>query len=198
MPRSARRWSEAPRAIRQGWLDRITALPYSFAQALPAAGLWLAGGFETAALDIELPAVKRTAQAIVFITTERKVGVAMRTVAVQQPKAARSVAKQDQVLTEQAHRLHGSKRHRRVERRIEFIQQGHRLPVTPQEVSAGRAGTDARDEFVFYQLSWAAMLGPRQWQSTRSPCRRDVSLKPLSNRTRVSLRRPVPVYPLHP
>jgi hypothetical protein len=103
---------------------------------------------EAAAVDRELPAVERTAQALGFEAAEAQVGAAVRAGPVDQAPALLAVAKQHQVLAEQAHRLHRARGHARVEARFELVDQRRRLPVAAHQVAAGRARADARDQFV--------------------------------------------------
>jgi uncharacterized protein YbjT (DUF2867 family) len=65
--------------------------------------------------------VERAAQTVTFVTTERKVGAAVRTVPVEQTPAAGRVAEQHEVLSEQPHRLDRPVPHLRVDARIEFV-----------------------------------------------------------------------------
>jgi hypothetical protein len=91
--------------------------------------LGFGGGFEALARDVKFPAVKGTAQAIAFIATKGQVGAAMRTVAIEQSKLPLRIFEQDQVLAQQAHRFDGSNGHARIKMGIEFVHQGHRVPV---------------------------------------------------------------------
>ena len=76
----------------------------------------------------------------------------MRAGAVKQAEATGAVAKEHQVLAEQAQRFDGPHRHARVVRRIELGQQRGGLPIAAHERAARRAGPDARDKFVLFRL----------------------------------------------
>ena len=83
----------------------------------------------------------------------------MRARPVEQPEAAVAVAKEDQVLAEQAHRLDLALRHARIEARIEFVEQRRRLPVAAQQRAAWRAGADPSDEVVLFGVHRVAAAG---------------------------------------
>ena len=81
-------------------LDRIGALVHALAQL---AADRLGRGLEALAVDVEEPAVERTAQSAVLQAAEGEVGVAVRTIAVEKAVTALFVAEEDEVLTQQAH-----------------------------------------------------------------------------------------------
>ena len=108
--------------------------------------------FEAAPVDRELPAVEGAAQAIGLVAAEREIGAAVRALAIEQAEAAGAVAKENEVLAEQADRLDRPRRQRRIDARIEFLDQRRRLPVAAHQRAARRAGADARDPFVFFGL----------------------------------------------
>ena len=132
--------------------QHTAALHQRIATLLDLLAQGAAGGFggcvSAKPFGVEFPAVKRAAQSVTFIATKRQVGAPVRAIAVQQAKLAAGVFEQNKVLPQHAHGLHGANAHVRVKRRIEFIDQRHRLPVTAHQVAAGRARTDAGNEFV--------------------------------------------------
>jgi hypothetical protein len=99
--------------------------------------------------------VEGAAHAVALVAGEGVVGVAVGAVAVEQAPAALVVAKEDEVLAEHAHRLQRALPHRRIEGRIELVDQGDRLPIPPQQRAAGRAGADAGDQLVLFRMHGA-------------------------------------------
>jgi hypothetical protein len=65
-----------------------------------------------------------------------QVGAAVRAIAVEQAPTASAVAEQHEVLSQQAQGLQRAIGHAHVEAWIEFVQQGHRLPVAAQQFAA--------------------------------------------------------------
>ena len=104
---------------------------------------WLGRGLEAAAVDRELPAVERTAQAFGLVPAEGEVGAAMRAMAVDQAEAAAAVPEEHEVFAEQAHRLDRTRRQARIGAGIELVEQRRRLPVAAQQGAARRARADA-------------------------------------------------------
>jgi hypothetical protein len=130
-------------------LQRIAALANALAQLRADR---LGGGLEAGAVDAELPAVERAAQAVVFAAAEGQVGAAVRARPIEEAEAAGAVAKEDELLAEDAHRLDRARAGARVEARIELVEQRDRLPVAAQQRAAGSARADPRDEFVLLGL----------------------------------------------
>jgi hypothetical protein len=60
------------------------------------------------------------------------------------------ILEQHKVLAQHADCLHRPNGHARVEHRIELVHQGHGLPVAAHQCSAGRARTDAGDQFILF------------------------------------------------
>jgi hypothetical protein len=79
--------------------------------------------------------------------------------ATEQAPAPLFVLEQDVVLPQHAHGFQGALSHRRVERRVELVDQGHRLPVQPQHAAARGSGADAGEQFVLFGVH--GLLG--QW-----------------------------------
>lgn len=129
--------------------QRIAALAHAMAQCRgDAVDRRFGRCFQAAAVGGEFPAVEGAAHAIAFVARVLEVGAAMRALAVEQAVAARGVAPQDQVLSEQAHRLQRALGHRRVEPGLEFVEQGDRVPVAAQKLAARRVRADAGDQFI--------------------------------------------------
>ena len=99
--------------------------------------------FKAFAVDVEQPAVERTAQSAAFKTAERQIGAAMRTGAADETIAALAVAEDDQIFAEQPDRLDRP-------RSIQFLHQRGGLPVAAHQIAGGRAGTDAGDLLVLF------------------------------------------------
>ena len=106
------------------------------------AAVRFAGLFDALAGPVEMPAMKRAAQAVVLAPAMTQISAAMRAMTPDQAELTFIVAKQHQVFAQQAHR------HDRA-RAFEFIAQGSGLPVLPHQFSARRAGTGLGDEVVY-------------------------------------------------
>ena len=129
--------------------QRVAALAHTVAQG--AAGR-LGWGFDALARDVKLPAMKRAAQAIAFVAAKGQVRSPVRAVAVEQTIVALRVAKQHQVLAQNAHGFHGANRHARIERGVELVHQRHRLPIVAHHRAARCARPDAGDQFVLFSF----------------------------------------------
>ncbi len=127
--------------------QRIAALADALAQR---AAHRLGRGFGALASDIELPAMKGAAQAVALVAAIGEVGATVRAVAVQQPEPPLGILEQHEVLAQQPHRLDRADRHRRLQRRVELVQHGHRLPVAPQQLATGGAGADLGQALVLF------------------------------------------------
>ena len=99
--------------------------------------------------------MERAAQTVGLVAPERQIGAAMRAVAIEQAPVAELIPKQHQILAEHAHPLDRPRGHARIERRIELVEQRHRLPVATHQRAAGGAGPDAGDQFVVRGLHGA-------------------------------------------
>src|SRR5690606_35689150 len=75
---------------------RIALLPDALTEA---AVLRLGRGLQALAVHVEQPAMERAAQAAILRATKGKIGAAMRTVAIQQSRAALLVAEQHESLS---------------------------------------------------------------------------------------------------
>ncbi len=126
---------------------RVAALLHAITQ-LAAGGLGRC--VQALAVDVELPAVERAAQAVALGAAEGKVGAAVRAVTVQQAPGAGRIPEQHQVLAHDFHGLDRALRHARVQGRVEFIHQGNWLPVTAQDGTAGGTGAGACEQVVLF------------------------------------------------
>src|SRR6266508_4249955 len=99
--------------------------------------------FETSAGAIELPTVVRAADSLLVDSAVRERSRAMRAVLADQSIAAIRVAIDDQLLAENFNRfdrfLFG-----------ELRGGGHRMPISAQELAAGRAAAYLSQEFIFF------------------------------------------------
>ncbi len=127
--------------------QRVAALADARAQR---AARRLGRGLGALARHIELPAVKWAAQAVALVAAIGEVGASVRAVAVEQAVGTLGVAEQHEVLSQHPHRFHRTHRHRRVQRRVELVEQRHRLPVAAQQFAPGRARTDLGDALVLF------------------------------------------------
>jgi hypothetical protein len=101
----------------------------------------LARHLDALAGAVEVPAVKRAAQAVVLTPAIAQVRPAVRALARDQAKFAFIVAEQHQVLAEQAHRHHRA-------RALKLVGQGSGLPVVAHQLAARGARSGAGDEVV--------------------------------------------------
>ena len=125
--------------------QRVAALPDAGTQC---AALRFSGRLGALPTDVELPTMKRAPQAIALVAAKGQVSASVRAVPVKQPEGTVCIAEQNQVLPQQANRLHRPDTHSRIQRRIELIQQCHRLPILTQQVAAGCARPNAGDELI--------------------------------------------------
>ena len=78
-------------------------------------------------------------------SVKKEAGAAVRAVAIDHAITALRVAKQDQVLAEQAQRAQ-----RPPGVGVELVCERRRLPVAAQQAAGGRAGPDARHQFILF------------------------------------------------
>ena len=166
--------------------QRVAALAHPMAQC---AASGLGRGFDALARHVELPAMKGTAQTIAFVAAKGQVSASVRAIAVEQTVVALRVAKQHQVLPQNAHRLDGANRHARIERGVEFVHQGDGLPVVAHHRAARRARPDAGDQLVLFCFHVCLRTA---W-SVSDRCMRQMGTRlSLANQFKPQVWRPVP------
>src|SRR5690606_39035944 len=80
------------------------------------------------------------------------IGAPVRAVAVEQAEAPLGIAKQHEILAQNAHRPDRANGHVRVLCRVEFVQQRHGLPVAAQQLTGGRARANPGQPLVVFGL----------------------------------------------
>ena len=128
---------------------RVAALAHALAQR---GADRFGGSLQAAAVGRELPAVEGAADAVALVPCETQIGTAVRAVAVEQTPGTCGIAKQHQILPQQAHRLERATGHAWVEPGVELIDQRRRLPIAAQQLAAAGAGADAGDQIVLCGL----------------------------------------------
>ncbi|MDT4849832.1 hypothetical protein FQZ97_839620 [compost metagenome] len=119
----------------------------------------LGRGLGALAAHVELPAVERAAQAVALVAAKGQVGAAVRAVAVKQAEGPLGVPEQHEVLPQHAHRLHRTHAHGRIQRGVELVEQGHRLPVAAQQLTARCARPDLGDALVQFGFHAGTPVG---------------------------------------
>ena len=90
------------------------------------------GLFDALAVAVEVPAMERAAQTVVFQPPIAQISATVRTVTPDQAHLAVFIAKQNQLFAQQGHRHHRAGA-------VQLICQGSRLPVAAQHFSGGLA-----------------------------------------------------------
>jgi hypothetical protein len=103
----------------------------------------LARLFEAVALPVEKPAVVETTETAVLYPSVAQVGTPVGAMKTEQSEITVVVAKQDEILAQD------SNRHRRAIGR-QLFEQGYRLPVSPEQITARSAGSGAGQQIVIF------------------------------------------------
>src|SRR5262249_20258893 len=117
------------------WIGLVTNLGFEIAARR------FRGLLNATAMNVVNPAVIQTTNAAIFNSPQSQIGPAMRAVQTEQTQPAVVIAKENQFLP------HDFNSDRRIV--LQLLGKRDRLPVSPDELPAGRAGIGLSQELVF-------------------------------------------------
>jgi hypothetical protein len=115
------------------------------------AALRFGGLLQTLPVHVVKPAVKGTAEPSTLKSSIAKIGAPMRAMAPDQTESTPLVAKQNEILTQHAHRNDGSST-------FKFLRQSSRLPEAPQNFSNRSARRTVRESLIFFRTRHSSHL----------------------------------------